>query len=207
MQYASIILGNLALVWMCYRDQTDLGELLWIFWLQSVLIGLAAVARMSLLRQFSTDGFTTNDKATPETAQAKNETIGFFILHYGFFHVIYAVFLTTMFAAPWTAVSLWGGSVVVAFAIGEIVYVVQRAASDRSWRPNLGTLMFTPYIRVVPMHMAILTTGFAGQFGTGDYDGPLVFFLLLKTGADLGMQIVDDRLETRWRDAQDASSR
>ena len=202
MQYATIVLGNLVLFWTCFRGQIGLGELLWVFWAQSVLIGVAAAVRMSLLRQFSTDGFTGNGKPVPETPKGKRETVAFFLIHYGGFHAVYAAFLVHKHGAPWLATSLWGALALIAFGIGEAAGVGRRATSDRSWRPNLGTLMFMPYCRIVPMHLAILASGpfdLAGADGTSSI---LLLFLVLKTGADLGMQIIEDRLDAQRQAAQ-----
>lgn len=205
MQYVAIVLGNLILAWMCFRGRVDYGELLWVFWCQSVLIGVGAAVRMSLLRRFSTEGCSSNGKPIPETPSGKRSTVAFFVLHYGFFHVLYAVFLVTNHSVPWLQITVWGAVALAAFTVGEIVSAVQHASRDRSWRPNIGTLMVLPYFRIVPMHLAILSSGFVQNRADGLGDLPLLIFLLLKTGADAGMQLVDDRLEAKRQAAKIAS--
>ena len=54
-------------------------------------------------------------------------------------------------------------------------------------KPNLGTLMFYPYLRILPMHLLIA----AGHLLGGSQ---LAGFIVLKTLADVGMQAVEDRL-------------
>jgi hypothetical protein len=55
---------------------------------------------------------------------------------------------------------------------------------------NLGSLMFFPYARILPMHLTIIFGGFiAFRFAA------VLLFLLLKTLADLAMHAV----EHQWR--------
>jgi hypothetical protein len=53
--------------------------------------------------------------------------------------------------------------------------------------PNIGTLMFFPYARVVPMHLLIVL---AASLGSESVTA-LLIFLLLKTGADVIMHMVE----------------
>ena len=68
-------------------------------------------------------------------------------------------------------------------------------------KPNLGTLMFTPYLRVVPMHLAILV-GAALQGGIA----LLVFFTVLKTASDLALDAIDRRMAVRSAEKATASA-
>lgn len=57
----------------------------------------------------------------------------------------------------------------------------------RDKKPNLGTLVFYPYLRIIPMHLTIL-------WGTQMGGGAMLFFMLIKTVADAGMHIVEHNL-------------
>ena len=52
--------------------------------------------------------------------------------------------------------------------------------------PNIGSMMFFPYIRIIPMHVFIVL----GAFFAGP-SGGLVFFLVLKTLADEAMHAIE----------------
>ena len=65
-------------------------------------------------------------------------------------------------------------------------------AADLESCPNLGTLMFMPYARVIPMHLTII-------FGTQIGDGAVWLFVLLKTGADVVMHKVEHHVLQRAR--------
>ena len=60
----------------------------------------------------------------------------------------------------------------------------------REKKPNIGTLMFYPYMRVIPMHL-IIAFGFASE-SIG-----ILIFMLMKTLADAGMHAVEHRLFQR----------
>jgi hypothetical protein len=59
--------------------------------------------------------------------------------------------------------------------------------ADLRNNPNIGTLMFLPYARIIPMHLTIVLALPLGG-------GALWFFVLLKTAADVIMHKVEHRL-------------
>jgi hypothetical protein len=65
-------------------------------------------------------------------------------------------------------------------------------AADRGLRPNIGAMMFLPYVRVVPMHLIILIGAALGG-------GPvaIVVFGAFKAAADAGMLVLEERLVAR----------
>lgn len=184
-------------------------HLLWPFWIQSVIIGWYARKRMLMLREFSTEGFKVNGRSVQPTEETARSTANFFALHYGFFHFMYLIFLlaftltadpagmTTVTDADTGAEHLMhvgrvGALDVLIFAaLGLGFWASHRqsfnehVASDLSRRPNIGTLMFLPYARIIPMHLTIILGVFLG--GTG----AVLFFGLLKTGADALMHRVE----------------
>ena len=72
-----------------------LAFVLWPYWIQSIIIGWYARKRMLALKNFSTEGFTSNDQPVPENEKGKRSTASFFVLHYGFFHFGYWFFYWT----------------------------------------------------------------------------------------------------------------
>lgn len=166
--------------------------LMWTYWVQSVIVGVYARRRMLELAGFSTEGFTSNDEPVPETEQGKRDTAGFFTLHYGAFHLGYLAFLL----AEHRVAGAWNALVLVACGVSFVLsqratYAVQHAADLRG-RPNLGRMMFTPYLRVVPMHAGILMAG-----TLGDGAAMLVAFTALKTVADVALDAIDRRYATQ----------
>ena len=186
---AGLLGGNLLLIAAYALGLVDLGEVLWTYWLQSVVIGIFNFLRMWKLERFTTEGLTSNGRPVPETEAAKRSTAWFFAFHYGFFHLGYAVFLAT--SHPPGATWLWLAAAAAGLLVGEWSAYARHRRSDPTWAPNLGTLLFQPYLRIVPMHLAILATTFAGAV-----------FLPLKLLADVGMFFVDEHLDAKRARAQ-----
>ncbi|MFZ5635018.1 MAG: DUF6498-containing protein [Pseudomonadota bacterium] len=188
----NLILANLATLLAALFFAWDIGWLFWPYWIQSVVIGWYARKRMLSLARFSTRGFTSGGKPVPETEAGKRSTATFFAFHYGFFHLGYLAFL---FAEHRIADAL-DALVLIACGFSFVLsqratYAVQHAADLRGC-PNLGKMMATPYLRIVPMHLGVLF--FAGA---GSSPMALVLFTALKTASDLGLDLIDRRYAER----------
>lgn len=185
----SLVLAKLATLATALLLEWDPGWLLWPYWIQSMIVGVYVYRRMMSLVVFSTEGLTSNNRPVPETAQGKCSTARFFVLHYGAFHLGYVVFLLSSHAAvvPLEIFVLASRGLSFAFSQHQ-TYRVQHAADLRG-RPNLGTLMFLPYVRVLPMHLGIILGS-----ALGDGAMTLVFFVVLKTLADLALDYADCRM-------------
>jgi len=102
------------------------------------------------------------------------------------FHVVYLAFI--MDAAPFTLPADSGFLICTgAFAFNHFYSYRYHRDVDRLGTPNIGTLMFTPYLRIVPMHITIVL-GAALSGGGG-----LVLFGVLKTIADAAMHVIEHR--------------
>lgn len=194
-----ILLGNVLAVAWALKAGWNLAEMMGIYWVQSVIIGFFQFCRILMLRSFSTEGFTSNGSRVPETRKGKISTAVFFAVHYGFFHLIYAIFLVG-FAAPDESGEpaslesersgiLWFLLSALGFLLGHGYSFYQNVRADLERKPNLGTMMFLPYARIVPMHLTIIL---GSQFGPGTF--PLLLFSGLKTGADYLMHIVEHKV-------------
>jgi hypothetical protein len=182
-----LVSNALTLVFALWQDW-PLAMLLWPYWLQSVIIGWYAARRMLALQDFSTEGFTSNDKPVPETAVGRRSTVLFFACHYGFFHLVYFLFLTGMAPLADFIDFLLIVACTLAFAYAQRSTFRQQVAADAQGRPNLGALMFLPYVRIVPMHLTIIFSAAATSTLS------LLVFIPLKTLADIGLDTLDRKI-------------
>lgn len=185
--------------------------LLWPYWLQSLIIGYYAQRRIRLLHEFSTEGLKINGRPADPTPATKRWTANFFVLHYGFFHFGYFVFLMAF-----TRGAMGSGLVPITNASGHVQQVAmgqvgpwdvliiiglgigfwqthrasfqEHVAADLRGKPNLGALMFMPYLRIIPMHITIIVGAIVGA------KGGVILFGALKTFADVAMHKVEHRL-------------
>ena len=182
----ALITANIAALVIAIWQGWTLSELMLLYWGQSVIIGASYVARILSLEKFSTKNFRINKRAVEPTSQTKRQTAFFFVIHFGAFHLFYIGFI------------LKDAPVTTAFDIGLLVCTLAFAANhwfsyqyhrdlDRQGTPNIGTLMFTPYLRIIPMHLTIILGATLGG-GAG-----LIVFGILKTIADAIMHVIEHK--------------
>ncbi len=188
-----LLLTNLLTTAMALVQNWDVSVLMWIYWGQSVVIGYFNVHRILDLDRFSTQGFRINDRAVEPTRATQRKTATFFAMHYGMFHLVYFVFLVKDASLDGT-VSLLGVAVCVfAFYLNHRFSWQYHRARDRERVPNIGNIMFFPYLRIIPMHLTILLGGLSGGHGTFS----LLFFLMLKTAADVAMHVIEHAMANK----------
>lgn len=186
-----ILISNALVIVVAFVQDWDLGPMLLIYWAQSVIIGIFHFFRMILLKRFKTDGFTSNGKRVPETSKGKWSTAIFFSFHYGFFHFGYLIFIISMQSDPGESSEsvFWFLISVLGFLLGHGYSFYQNVRADLKRKPNLGTMMFLPYARIIPMHLTII---FGSMLGSNRL--AVLLFSLLKTGADYLMHIVEHKI-------------
>lgn len=183
----SLIATNLLTLVVAVHQKWNPGTVMWIYWGQSVTIGIFNFVRMWTLKKFTTDGLMMNDQPVAPTAAGKRSVSIFFLFHYGFFHMVYAVFLAT--TATLTRDDAWLVLICTAgFFVNHWFSYRYNQASDSNRKINIGTLMFFPYARIIPLHLTIITGLLLSKSLRA-----LVLFLSLKTVADLIMHAVEHR--------------
>ncbi len=194
----SLLFSNLLVILFAVIDKLSAADVLWIYWSQSVIIGIFAAVEILSLKEFSTAGFRQGRKPVLPTKAAKYSTAVFFVFHYGFFHLVYAVFLGVFSHFAGQGPSGRGkGFIFYSAAIFFARYFIDFLASrniERQELPNLGRMMLAPYVRIVPMHLTIILGAFigvAGSFSAGADLAILVLFTGIKTAVDLITHSVD----------------
>lgn len=189
----SLVFVNVVTLAVALVLDWPLATLMWPYWIQSVVIGYYSRERILALGRFSTEGFTMNDRPVGPTPATQRSVANFFALHYGFFHFGYLAFLVKQVPLlHWWDIFGWlalGAS----FAWNHRLSFQQNVAADRQGTPNIGTLMFLPYARIVPMHFTIL---FGGTVAGGG-PGAVLIFGALKTAADVLMHYIEHRVLQR----------
>lgn len=206
-----IVAANVATVALALWDDWPLLLMLWPYWCQSVIIGWFARKRILALHDFSAGGFRINDQPVDATVPTKARVANFFALHYGGFHLIYLLFLVVLSGilvagvvapelvqAPADELAQAGRLRVydplLVLGLAACFWFSHRAShrehltADLAHPPNIGTLMFLPYLRVVPMHLTIILAIPLGGAGG------VLLFGTLKTVADVLMHRFEHRL-------------
>lgn len=174
----SLLFSNILIIILATVQRWEISEILWVYWMQSVIIGFFNFLRILSLKNFSTKNFSINNRPAPPTSQTKIFTAFFFAFHYGFFHFIYAIFLFQFFSSgqPLDLNYLFLGGLI--FFLNHLFSYWHNKRIDEQKTQNIGNLMFAPYARIIPMHLIIVVGAFLGQ-------SALLIFLLLKTAIDI----------------------
>lgn len=182
-----LIAANLLALLIAWTTRMSLHELMLVYWIQSVIIGITSAIRILSLERFSTENLKMNDQPVAEVAGSKVQIAGFFVLHYGFFHFVYLMFLTFDTKEPGPGSPAAGYLLcALVFALNHGYSMLQNIRKDATGKPNIGTLMFLPYARIIPMHMTII---FGGLFFGGTW--AFALFGALKIAADVVMHTVE----------------
>jgi len=206
----TIVLMNVIVLIGALVSGEGLVMLMFPYWIQSVVIGYYNVRRIQKLERFSTEGLKINGQSVEPTPGTRRQTWVFFTVHYGLFHFVYLMFLGAFSAGVLSdpgsdastrgavsGISQWSSIWIAVTAIGFLVSHGQshreHVEADLAGTPNIGTLMFVPYIRIIPMHLTIILGAVLGN-GLG-----MVLFGALKTAADVAMHKVEHRILQKAR--------
>src|SRR5258705_1912641 len=180
----SLILLNLLFIYEFKNDPRQYTSIIWLYWCQSVLIGVFNFLDMVTLKNVDVSNMTFNGKPAT-TSQAKGCLPIFFLFHYGIFHIVYLVFLLVDFKLSDTNLTYmkWALGGVL---LQQVIHFTQNKIKYSNQPGNTGRMFFTPYLRIVPMHLTILLPKFLGWT-------PALTFLILKTIFDVIGHLVTTR--------------
>jgi hypothetical protein len=187
-----LLASNGLAIWWAARDHLSLQTVMMMYWAQSVAIGAVNVLRILALRDYSTDDFRMGGPLSP-SAGTKLKVAGFFTLHYGFFHVVYLVFILAAMTRGRPDVNVPFVLYGAALFAGTDLFALALHWNAETRSRNIGRVMFAPYARIVPMHLAIIFGGFV-NFHPGLTLG---LFQGLKTIADVVTHLFQHRKPVR----------
>ena len=195
----TLIFSNLLVIFFAIVDGISANEVLWIYWSQSVIIGIFNFIKMITLKDFSTEGFKQGKKQMLPTRATAISSAVFFLFHYGFFHLVYAVFLGAFSDFSYSSNSASGTNYLLLssgmFFISYLIEFINSRKEQSDELPNIGLIMFAPYARIIPMHLTIIFGGFIGAagsiFSTNTNLSIIVLFIGLKTVVDLITHSID----------------
>ncbi|MFH0863301.1 MAG: DUF6498-containing protein [Candidatus Altiarchaeota archaeon] len=227
----SLAASNLFVILLAVLEGWNLMTVLWVYWCQSLIIGLFSLLRMLSLGDYSTEGVEINGLPLTPSSAVKAWVTVIFIIGFGFFHAAYAVFL--LFALSDMGYRILSGEIpwmllaVAIFLVNHGFSYIHNVREDSSKRLNIGVVAAIPFARILPMHLTIIASGFiyvggiflsmglylVGLGSTADYlsmAGPtllLILFQLLKSAADVRMHQIEHASPqeiARWVSGQES---
>jgi len=170
--------------------------------LQSLLIGVQYFARLLSLKNTGVADVKIN-------ASSPRKMAFFFLLHYGFFHFVYFIFLAAMTFSDTPNIQVdvqYFLFAVSGFAVNTIFSLISQVRQDRVEHPSAGLIFFIPYLLIIPMHLFIIL-GFGQELSAaGETPFPFLhligsfgIFLILKTISDVLLYVVTNKTWKRER--------
>jgi hypothetical protein len=174
-----LLLMNSYLIYYYQQQPGEFNTIIWIYWLQSVLIGVFNFLELLFVKNPDSASLSINSQ--PVTKSSMGCAAWFFLFHFGLFHFVYAIFLLVGKSSGVNAKLLLITAGI--FVAESTIQFIRKRNTLQPGKVNVGRMFFTPYLRIVPMHLMILVPSFLGIAGS-------VVFLVLKTVADAGMYLL-----------------
>jgi hypothetical protein len=199
----SLLSANLVTIVLAIAGNWDAGPVIFIYWVQSIIIGIFTVASiigadtMAIRADMDARHRERNEDVVldPRRVRKHQEILAMiFFIHYGIFHLAYYDFIINsgMFGVvPVRDPGIWlSCGIFFANHLYSFLYYRKR---ERRGEEYVNDTFIGPYFRIVPMHLIV---GFGAililvlsVFGITSTLPVLVVFLFLKTTADLAMHI------------------
>lgn len=172
---------NIYCIWYYQNNPDEFNTIVFLYWGQSVLIGLFNFVDMLTVKNVIPGSIEINNTPVNDSSRSKGCTATFFLVHYGFFHLAYGIFILvyTKFKIDFKFVLIG----LAAFLLNLITQFIRQKQWEKTHSVNLGAMFFLPYLRIIPMHLMILGPIFLHWQAS-------TIFLVLKTAADVIMYIV-----------------
>jgi len=190
---------NLFLLIDYWLNPAVAGSIMLLFWMQSVFIGLSNFIQMLTLKQIKP--FSVNNELRTDSG-VKYFMSFFFMVHYGVFHGAYLIFIIVMNVKSLAAAGSWL-TIMTGFVLllsNFLISLPGQIQFNRTRNMNIGIMFMSPYLRIVPMHIAIIASVFFIGSSIGFYA-----FKLLKVIADLITAWMYDKKWQTWHPAVQAN--
>ncbi len=141
----TLLISNVLVILFAVIQQWDLQTILWSYWVQSIIIGFFITIKIILKKE-----------------QSSIPLSFFFVVHYGFFHFIYAIFLASnVFVNSLFNLQTYSNEKILPIIISSIVFFIHHFFSfvyhkKNDLRQDIKKTMFSAYKRIIPMHVTII---------------------------------------------------
>jgi len=213
-----LLFSNIVTISSAIFGNLKLATIVWVYWFQSVIIGFFNFIRILQLKELSIGGLKVN---FIRILQLKELSIGglkanglitqnwqvmkffaafFFLFHFGSFHLAYLIFLAAGIFSEVDGDVLHSSEAkyillnTLLFFINHLFSYFYNKPRDTE-KEDIGSLMFYPYIRIIPMHVTIILVLLIRNLA-------LPLFFVLKTLVDIKMHIVEHNILRRRRKRQ-----
>lgn len=169
-----LLASNIYCIWYFNSHSNGFVTVVWIYWLQSVIIGFFNFVDLLTIKNY--DAGDTKINGQPLTEKSRGCLPWFFAMHFGIFHLVYMIFIAVYLGINVDKRFFLIG--VAAFLSESLAAFIRQKNAEQQIKFDIGSIFFLPYLRVIPMHLMIMSSVFLSV-------QPSVIFLVLKTIADI----------------------
>ena len=175
---------NIYCIWYYQNNPGEFNTLVFLYWGQSVLIGLFNFVDLLTVKNVLPGGIKINGEPG-DSSLSKGCTATFFLVHYGIFHFVYGIFILiqSKFNIDFRFVLIG----LAAFLLNLFIQFLRQKKWEKTHAVNTSAMFFLPYLRILPMHLMILGPAFLNWKAS-------TIFLVLKTFADVIMYLITSPL-------------
>jgi hypothetical protein len=162
----------------------SLFAIMYLYWLENVIIGVFNVLRMSRAEGVIDPKHTIEMGDKPYTDERRTALIVFFVVHYGIFTTVHGAFISIVFG-PYDIGLISALAGVLGLIVSHWVsYVTNYIGAGEYKKVSAPTLFILPYKRIIILHMSIIFGGFL-VFLLGVPTIALGCFIFMKTWVDV----------------------
>ena len=154
-------------------------EIVLLYWAENLVIGLFTILRIMTV---------SPPESSPAMLPAKLGLSAFFTVHYGIFCLVHGVFIVVLLggdrgiAGPFEIPAVFSGSLtwaLLALIVSHAVsFIWNYLGKGENRETDLNAQMFTPYPRIIVLHLAILF----GAFVVMAFGQPVLLLAILVVG-------------------------
>jgi hypothetical protein len=177
LSFWSLVTANLVVIVCAVLKEWPLSLMVWVYFCQNVILGVFWPAKV-----FASSADSSYAK--------KVQSVSVFMPHYLTLHFVYALSLYNFFGKELAANFKYILAMAGIFLLSETVSWFAENSMNRTRPLSLARVQLFPYARSIPMQFVV---GFGAISTAGSANARLsvIFFLLLKTFADVAMYMVE----------------
>ena len=188
----TLITANLLAIATALASDMQLAELMLVFWVQSIVIGVSFAIRIRSMQQSIEESLNLDHPASRQiwgsVPGRHRSNLRGFVFFYGVIHALFLWFLIDMQprSAQETAATIGFWICAAAFAANHAYSLRANLNLERLGALRVNTLLLLPFARIAPMHITLVLGATIAKGMAG-----LVLFCALKTLADAAMHVVE----------------
>jgi hypothetical protein len=198
LSYFQLLLSNLFIIYLATVQNWDIQEIIFTFWIQSVIIGIFQFWRLVTLPSFGTQSIKIGRIILRPNLGGESKPLAALVLlfPYIFAHFLYLFFIfsfptypSSLFKFETPPTSSFSYSVLIiptlVYFINHLISFLTNPSPTHLSETQFGSLVARPYLRIIPMHLTIIFGMYLGL--------PRLLFLLTRAGVDLYSHISEHR--------------